>query len=173
MDRLHPSRDAGFVARLMLFLVTSVICGLLVAGIALPVLGGLGLVARDSADGFESLPAELEIPPLPERSRILAADGSLIATFYDENRISVPISEVAPVMRKAVIAIEDSRFYQHGGIDLRGTARALVNNQSGKDVQGGSTLPQHTLSPVRPPRPSPCPHPKKREAALKAATEQT
>ena len=73
--------------------------GLLVAGLTLPLVGGLGLAARDSADGFDSLPAELEIPPLPERSRILAADGSLIASSSTENRVSVPLSEVAPVMR--------------------------------------------------------------------------
>ena len=95
-----------------------------------------------------TLPAELEIPPLPERSRILAADGSLIATFYDENRVSVPLTEVSPVMRQAVVAIEDSRFYEHGGIDLRGTLRAFVNNQSGDDVQGGSTLTQQYVKQV-------------------------
>ena len=60
----------------------------------------------------------------------------------------MPLSDVAPVMRKAVIAIEDSRFYDHGGIDLRGTVRALVNNQSGKDVQGGSTLTQQYVKQV-------------------------
>jgi membrane peptidoglycan carboxypeptidase len=173
MERLRPRDDAGFVSRLVLFVLISGLCGLLVAGITLPVLGGLGLVARDSANGFESLPAELEIPPLPERSRILAADGSLIATFYYENRISVPISDVAPVMRKAVIAIEDSRFYDHGGIDLRGTIRALVNNQSGKDVQGGSTLTQQYVKQVLLETASNIQDPKKQAAAQKAATAQT
>ena len=173
MERLRPRDDAGFVSRLVLFVLISGLCGLLVAGVTLPVLGGLGLVARDSANGFESLPAELEIPPLPERSRILAADGSLIATFYYENRISVPISDVAPVMRKAVIAIEDSRFYDHGGIDLRGTVRALVNNQSGKDVQGGSTLTQQYVKQVLLETASNIQDPKKRAEAQKAATAQT
>jgi membrane peptidoglycan carboxypeptidase len=173
MERFRPRDDAGFVSRLVLFVMISGLCGLLVAGITLPVLGGVGLIARDSANGFESLPAELEIPPLPERSRILAADGSLIATFYYENRISVPISDVAPVMRKAVIAIEDSRFYDHGGIDLRGTIRALVNNQSGKDVQGGSTLTQQYVKQVLLETASNIQDPKKRAAAQKAATAQT
>jgi membrane peptidoglycan carboxypeptidase len=173
MERLRPPDDAGFMSRLILFVMVSVLCGLLVAGVTLPILGGIGLIARDSADGFESLPAELEIPPLPERSRILAADGSLIATFYYENRISVPISEVAPVMRKAVIAIEDSRFYDHGGIDLRGTIRALVNNQSGKDVQGGSTLTQQYVKQVLLETASNIQDPAKRKEAQKAATAQT
>ncbi len=173
MDGLRPRADGGFISRLMLFLAISVLCGLLVAGVTLPIVGGLGLAARDSAEGFDSLPAELEIPPLPERSRILASDGSLIATFYEENRISVPISEVAPVMRKAVIAIEDSRFYQHGGIDLRGTMRAFVNNQSGEDVQGGSTLTQQYVKQVLLEAATNIKDEKKRLEAQKAATAQS
>ena len=173
MDALRPSDDSGFVTRLVLFLGISVLAGLLVAGITLPFVGGLGLAARDSADGFDSLPAELEIPALPERSRILAADGSLIATFYYENRISVPLAEVAPVMRQAVIAIEDSRFYDHGGIDLRGTMRAFVNNQSGEDVQGGSTLTQQYVKQVLLESSQSITDDKKRAAAMKAATEQS
>ena len=110
--------------------------GVLVAGVALPFVGGLGLAARDSAEGFDALPGRAGDPAAARAVRILAADGSLIATFYDENRISVPLTEVAPVMRQAVVAIEDSRFYEHGGIDLRGTLRAFVNNQAGEDVAG-------------------------------------
>jgi membrane peptidoglycan carboxypeptidase len=173
MDGLRPRADSGFISRLMLFLAISVLCGLLVAGVTLPIVGGLGLAARDSAEGFDSLPAALEIPPLPERSRILASDGSLIATFYEENRISVPISEVAPVMRKAVIAIEDSRFYQHGGIDLRGTLRAFVNNQSGEDVQGGSTLTQQYVKQVLLEGAANIKDETKRREAQKAATAQS
>ena len=105
MDSLRPDRDGGFVSRLILFLLVSVLCGLLVAGVTLPVVGGMGLAARDSAEGFESLPNELEIPPLPERSRILAADGSLIATFYDENRVNVSLDKVAPVMKIVLVML--------------------------------------------------------------------
>ena len=167
------SSENGFIVRLVLFLVVSVLSGVLVAGLVLPVLGSAGLVARKSADGFEDLPAELSIPPLPERSRILASDGSLIANFYYENRVSVPLTQVSPLMRQAVVAIEDSRFYKHGGIDLRGTFRALVNNQSGKDVQGGSTLTQQYVKQVLLERAQNIPDPKKRVAEMKAATEQS
>lgn len=148
MAALRPQAETGFVSRLALFLGVSVLSGVLVAGLALPVLGTLGLAAREGANGFESLPAELQTPPLPERSRILAADGTQIATFFFENRVSVPLSDVAPVMRQAIVAIEDSRFYEHGGIDLRGTLRAFINNQAGDDVQGGSTLTQQYVKQV-------------------------
>jgi membrane peptidoglycan carboxypeptidase len=161
------------VTRLILFLGVSALSGLLVAGLALPVVGGLGVTARDSAEGFYSLPAELEIPPLPQRSSILAADGSLIANFWDENREAVALSQVAPVMRKAVIAIEDARFYDHSGIDLRGTMRAFLNNQSGEDVQGGSTLTQQYVKQVLLLKAEQVENPKKRAAARRAAVEQT
>jgi len=164
---------SGFVTRLVLFLVVSVLSGVLVAGLVLPVLGSAGLVARNSADGFEDLPAELDIPPLPERSRILASDGSLIANFYYENRVSVPLAEVSPLMRQAVVAIEDSRFYEHGGIDLRGTVRAFVNNQSGDSTQGGSTLTQQYVKQVLLERAQNIEDPKLRLAEEKAATEQS
>lgn len=173
MDALRPSRDSGFVTRLVLFLGVSVLAGVLVAGLTLPVVGGLGVAARDSAEGFESLPAELEIPPLPERSRILSADGRLIATFFYENRVSIPLTDVAPVMRQAVIAIEDSRFYEHGGIDLRGTLRAFINNQTGQDVQGGSTLTQQYVKQVLLAKADSIDNPKRRAAEMKAATEQS
>jgi membrane peptidoglycan carboxypeptidase len=173
MRAIRPPSDSGFITRLVLFLVVSVLSGVLVAGLVLPVLGSAGLVARKSADGFMDLPAELDIPPLPERSRILASDGSLIAYFYNENRVSVPLTEVSPLVRQAVVAIEDSRFYQHGGIDLRGTIRALVNNQSGRDVQGGSTLTQQYVKQVLLERAQNIADPKQRIAEQKAATEQS
>ncbi|MDQ1626266.1 MAG: hypothetical protein QOI54_10 [Actinomycetota bacterium] len=173
MDALRRSPEGGFISRLVLFLGVSVLSGVLVAGLVLPVLGGAGLVARKGADGFEDLPDELNIPPLPQRSRILASDGSLIANFFSENRVSVPLSQVSPLVRQAVVAIEDSRFYKHGGIDLRGTVRAFVNNQAGEDVQGGSTLTQQYVKQVLLETAQNIQDPKKRAAATKAATAQS
>ena len=74
---------------------------------------------------------------------ILAADGTKLATFYYENRVEVPITAVAPIMRKAIVAIEDSRFYEHGALDVKGTIRAVIANlRAGAVIQGGSTLSQ-------------------------------
>ncbi len=141
-------RGGGILARLLLLVLVAVVAGVLSAGLLLPAIGGIGAFARGSTESFESLPADLQAAPLPQRSRILAADGSLIATFYDQNRISVPLAAIAPIMRTAIVAIEDSRFYEHGGIDLRGTTRALVNNARGQDIQGGSTLTQQYVKNV-------------------------
>jgi membrane peptidoglycan carboxypeptidase len=103
----------------------------------------LGVSARDGADWFQSVPADIRTPPVPQRSVILAADGSKIATFYYENRVDVPLDKVAPVMRKAILAIEDNRFYEHGGLDVKGTLRALASNvAAGEVTQGGSGITQ-------------------------------
>ena len=164
---------AGVVQRVILFLLVSALAGVLAAGLVLPAVGSFGLGAKAAATGFENLPDELQTPPLAEGSRILAADGSLLATFYYENRINVPLSAVAPVMRQAIVAIEDSRFYEHGGIDLRGTLRAFVNNQNGGSQQGGSSLTQQYVKNVLIEAAGDLSDPKARAAAASAARESS
>jgi membrane peptidoglycan carboxypeptidase len=132
----------GVITLLGALLATSLVAGLLGAGLLMPAVGAAGAVARGGVHAFDSLPAELKQSPLAQQSRILAADGSVIATFYDENRIVVPLSKVSPVMQTAIIAIEDDRFYEHGGVDLHGLARAFVNNAQGGGTQGASTITQ-------------------------------
>jgi membrane peptidoglycan carboxypeptidase len=124
----------------------SAVMGVLVAGLAIPFAGVAGLSARTVADGMDHLPAELTAEPLAERSRLLARDGTTLATFYDQNRVNVGLENVAPIMKKAIISIEDARFYDHGALDLRGTLRAFVANQStGGVVQGGSSITQQMV----------------------------
>ncbi|HET7312405.1 MAG TPA: transglycosylase domain-containing protein [Mycobacteriales bacterium] len=128
---------------LLRLLSVCAVMGLVVAGILLPVVGGAGLFARAVSDSWGSLPAVLRMPPPPERSRIVAADGSTIASFFTQDRANVPLSKVAPVMQHAIVAIEDARFFHHGGIDIRGTLRAAATDVgNGGAVQGGSTLTQ-------------------------------
>src|SRR4051794_21845173 len=115
----------------------------------LPIVGGVGLLARTGANDFESLPAELNELRLPQVSRILAADGSTLATFYFQNRIPVTLKQVPEVMQRALIAVEDVRFYEHHGIDFKGALRALFHNgTSGTVQQGGSTLTQQYVKNV-------------------------
>ena len=142
-----PSEGAG--ARALLFLALSVVAGVLVAGLALPAIGLAGLTAKRGAENFQSLPAQLGVSPLKQRSRLLAADGTVIATFYSQNRVLVPMEKIAKVMQDAVVATEDARFYDHNGIDLRGTFRAFVaNTQAGEVTQGGSTITQQYVKNV-------------------------
>jgi membrane peptidoglycan carboxypeptidase len=145
MNASRGRRAGSTLLHVALFLGVSVLAGVLVAGLALPVVGGAGLAARSTAGYYEDLPEDLQIETLPQVSRMLDADGREITRFYYQNRVTVPLSQVSGHMRRALVAIEDSRFYEHDGIDLRGTARAFVNNQSGDGVQGGSTITQQLV----------------------------
>jgi membrane peptidoglycan carboxypeptidase len=131
------------LGRLGLFLLVTLVAGAVAAAMVLPVAAATGLLTRGAIDSFESLPSQLDAPDLPERSVILAADGSVMATIYYQNRVEVPLAAVSPIMRQAIVAVEDARFLEHPGIDLRGTMRAIVANstQSGS-TQGGSTITQ-------------------------------
>jgi membrane peptidoglycan carboxypeptidase len=137
---------ASVVVRLA---VASAVGGALVAGIALPAVGAIGTVVRDAATKFNTLDTP-ELHQIPVRSAILDRHGKVLAYYYPRgiDRVPVTYSQIAPVMRQAIVAIEDSRFYQHGAIDFRGTIRALVNNLQHQSVQGGSTLAQQYVKNV-------------------------
>ncbi|GGY20876.1 transglycosylase domain-containing protein [Streptomyces djakartensis] len=131
------------------FLGVSVLAGAVLAGIALPAVGALGLAAKGSVESFDELPATMKTPPLSQRTSILDADGGRIATVYSRDRTVVPLKDVSPYMQKAIVAIEDSRFYQHGAVDLKGVLRALNKNaQTGGVSEGASTLTQQYVKNV-------------------------
>lgn len=81
-----------------------------------------------------------------QSTRIFDRNNTLIANIHgDEDRVSVRLEDMSPYIQRAVMAIEDNRFYQHGGVDMRGTFRAMFSNLSGGDVQGGSTITQQLV----------------------------
>ena len=85
--------------------------------------------------------------PLSERSVVYARDGSVLAVLHaEENRVPIKLDDVPPEVVKAVLDIEDDRFYEHGGVDLRSLGRALATNISAGGVrQGGSTITQQLV----------------------------
>src|SRR5437588_1530307 len=85
--------------------------------------------------------------PLSQRSVVYARDGSVLAVLHaEENRVPIKLGDVPPHAVKAVLDIEDDRFYEHGGVDLRSLARALVTNVNAGEVrQGGSTITQQLV----------------------------
>ena len=128
------------------FLGVSVLAGAVMAGIALPAAGALGLAAKGSVQGFDEIPANLKSPQLSQRTTILDSKGNQIAQVYSRDRTVVDLKDISPYMQKAIVAIEDSRYYQHGAIDLKGVLRALNKNaQSGGVAQGASTLTQQLV----------------------------
>src|SRR3712207_6507038 len=141
------SPDAPDRARVLAKLAaTIVLAGALVAGMLLPFVGGTGLAARNSASLLDALPVELTDETPAGNSRLLAADGSLITNVYTNNRTPVTADQISDVMKQALVDIEDSRFYEHNGLDVQGTLRALARNVAAGSVQeGGSTLTQQLV----------------------------
>ncbi len=126
--------------------LTIVVAGVLLAGLLLPWVGGGGLVARNSASLLDALPVELTDATPAGMSKVLAADGTLITNLYEKNRTPVTSDQISDVMKQALVDIEDSRFYEHNGLDVQGTMRALVKNLAAGSVQeGGSTLTQQLV----------------------------
>ena len=129
-------KKRGFFRRFILFPFLF----LLVIGL----LGGLGLVA-----GYFYISQDLpKINSLMDYrpdiiSKVFADDGRLIAEFFKERRIVVPLSEVPPTLVNAFVAAEDSRFFKHQGFDLVSILRAFIKNlEAGTIKQGGSTITQ-------------------------------
>ncbi|MGH8959962.1 MAG: penicillin-binding protein [Jatrophihabitantaceae bacterium] len=126
-----------------------VAAGVLVAGVALPYVGGLGLAARHEATKFLNTSCNLTESKPPEKSTVVARDGhTVIATIFSQDRVPVPLSDVPTYLQKALVATEDRRFYSHHGVDMRGLIRSAVST-SGGDTQGGSTLTMQYVKQMR------------------------
>ncbi len=145
-----PKRMGGLAYSLVMFVVVSVLAGVLVAGLFIPFAGMAGVTSNAAATELQSLPAELATPVPATRSKVLMGNGKTLAFFYDENRVPVKLKNIAPIMQTAQIAVEDHRFYEHGALDFKGTMRALVRNSAaGGTTQGGSSLTQQYVKMVQ------------------------
>ena len=116
--------------------------------LALGLLGGLAVVG--TATGIYFYMAE-DLPKIdslgdyrpPVISTVYSDDNRKIGEFYTERRIVMPLDQIPEMLRQAFVAAEDSRFYQHRGIDLISIGRAFFKNlEAGSIVQGGSTITQ-------------------------------
>ncbi|MEA5153833.1 penicillin-binding protein [Raineyella sp.] len=145
----HDPRPGSNTQAVLTLLVVSVLIGVLAAGFVMPGVGVATSTLKAAAAGLQDLPSNLETPPQAERSTLLMADGTTLATFYDENRVYVPLNQIATVMQQAQIDIEDNRFYQHGAIDVKGTIRAFLRNSAGGATQGGSSITQQYVKRVQ------------------------
>src|SRR5256886_5186701 len=130
------------VAHLAPLVRTGVVGGLAVAALTFPVAALAGLTLKSGTDAFDSLPKQLLIVPSPQTSYVYAADGkTLLTSFYEEDRKYIPIGQMSSLIQQAIVAAEDARFFEHHGVDLKGTVRAFVaNQQAGGVSQGASTL---------------------------------
>ena len=139
--------------------------GVLAAAMVVPVVAATGVLVRNEANKFTSL--SMTAQGLPQRSEIFDRYGHFLAYVYGVDvpyylsaynasalqyfgwdRQPVSYSQISPNMVNAVVGIEDSRYWEHGAIDLRGTIRAAVNDIEHKPVQGGSTIAQQYVKNV-------------------------
>ncbi|MEU4568293.1 transglycosylase domain-containing protein [Micromonospora sp. NPDC023956] len=135
-------RPLSFLGRCVPLLRAGLIAGIILAAVAYPIVAVAGIGARAGAELSEHR-ADLLRTSLPaETSYVYAADGKTVLTmFYEEYRQYTKLKDIAPSMQQAMVAAEDSRFYQHRGVDPKGVVRAFVaNSQSGGVSQGASTI---------------------------------
>ncbi|MFD1149335.1 transglycosylase domain-containing protein [Saccharothrix hoggarensis] len=119
------------------------VAGLLLAGVALPVVGAAGLVSNRMSDHVAAMSINLLDSPPPLMTTITDKDGVPFAYLYDQYRVLTPPDKVAQVMKDALVSAEDRRFYEHQGVDWLATIRAALRNQSeGAVTQGASTITQ-------------------------------
>ena len=150
------------LGRLVAFAIAG---GVLAAAMVIPVVAATGVLVRNEADKFTTL--SLSDAGLPQRSEILDRNGHFLAYVYGVDvpyynsttsasslhyfgwdRQPVGYDQISPNVANAVVAIEDSRYWEHGAIDLRGTIRAAMNDLQHKPVQGGSTIAQQYVKNV-------------------------
>ncbi|TAP43365.1 transglycosylase domain-containing protein [Arthrobacter sp. S39] len=144
----HGHRLAATLGRVIGFFTASALCGVLAASLVVPAVAAAGFGVSTSISYFDRLPEELIVAPPSQSTKVLASDGQLIATFYAENRIKVPLDQMSPFVRDAIVAIEDSRFYDHVGIDPQGILRAAIANMTRGAKQGASTITQQYVTNV-------------------------
>jgi membrane peptidoglycan carboxypeptidase len=129
-----------FVATIATLARTGIFVGLVVAALIYPIAAIAGLSVKRGAEEIGGDVNKLKIAPMSQVSKIYAADGqTLITQFYEEYRLPVAIDAISPQMQHAIVAAEDTRFYEHNGVDMRGIARAFVANQRAGGVSQGAT----------------------------------
>jgi len=129
------------LARATTLLICGLLAGVIVAAVAFPAVALSGLAAKAGGESFTDLPTEVKDATTPQMSLIYASDNKTpVAVMFEEFRKEVPIKDISINMQHAIVAAEDHNFFQHNGVDLKGVARAIVSNNSGKSQQGASTL---------------------------------
>ncbi len=91
------------------------------------------------------MPADLQFGELPQQSNIYSSDGTLIAQFYLQNRVVVPLEDISPWLQKAIVDVEDRRFWTHHGVDGQGLLHAVYVNLTGQGTPGASTITQQLV----------------------------
>ncbi|HEV7974502.1 transglycosylase domain-containing protein [Amycolatopsis sp.] len=119
-----------------------VLGGVLLAGAVSPVVLGAGALSNQVSNSVGTIAADLVTDNPPLVTTVTDRDGTPIATLYDQYRLPETAAQIAPAMKAAIVAVEDRRFYDESGVDVKGMARAAVHDSAGGGLQGASTITQ-------------------------------
>ena len=143
---------SGALGGLLGFVALSAVAGVLVTVSVTPALALSGMTTTNTINVFENLPDYLKVDELAQKSTIYAvqADGTpyALASFYDQNRVEVPLESMSQFVQDAAVSGEDPRFYTHGGVDIQGTVRGALSTVTGGGTQGGSSITQQYVKNV-------------------------
>lgn len=154
----------------------AIVAGGVVAAATLPIVPISNTATDQVNQVLQAEPSEnIVLGQLMERSNIYAKgpDGSnvLLASFFDQDRQEVGWDQVNNFAKDAAIAAEDTRFYEHSGVDYQGVARAALSNAFGKNLQGGSSITQQLVKNTLVQQAEAIPNQAESEAAYAKATE--
>ena len=175
----QKSKPTSVVGALLGFVGFSALAGLLVTIGVTPAIAVAGMTASSSIGVFESIPEFIEIGKLQQRNTLYAKQGGQdvpFATLYSENRVELGWDEVSPNLKNAVLAGEDRRFYDHGGVDVTSLVRAAAGSLGGGELGasgGGSTLTMQLVRNIRIAQSQQLDTQEERDAAYKEATTTT
>jgi membrane peptidoglycan carboxypeptidase len=168
---------SGAVGGLIGFIGMSAVAGVLIVVGITPALAVSSLATSSTISAFENLPNYLKIDELSQVSTIYAVqnDGQPyeLASFYDQNRVEVPLEAMNLFVQDAVVAGEDPRFRDHGGVDLQGTLRAALAKFTGGPTSGGSSVTQQYVKNVLVQKCEVMPDPEELQACFEEATDPT
>jgi len=125
----------------------SLVAGVLATVAIAPALAITSVTASSTIGIFDNLPEYIEIGQLPERNELWATSTAagniggkaLIATIYDQNRQEVPYDQISPFALQATVDGEDTRFFEHGGVDVTAVVRAAIGNIVSKGADSGAS----------------------------------
>lgn len=142
----------GVLGGLLGLVGLSAVAGVLVTATVTPALAVAGAAGSQALSLFDGLPSYLkpDAPMEPSTFYAIGLDGKpqKMASFFDQNRTQVDFDEIAPVMYDAILSSEDKDYYEHGGVNIGATAKALVDNLRGTSSRGASTISQQYVKNV-------------------------
>ena len=174
----HNTKPSGVFGAITGLLGLSIIAGVLVTALVTPAVAVTGMTAQGSIGLFESLPDYITLESQSQKNTIFALDDNQesvpIAQVFYQNREEIGWDDVNPYVKDALVAAEDRRFYEHGGVDITSTIRALLGNVVSSSIQSGaSTLSMQLVKNIRIMRALDEETPALRAAALDEAQAQT